>query len=59
MDGKEIKGTWEKDSRTDRTIVSDEDGKEVEFNRGAIWFEILPSDSVVKVQSFLNFYFWT
>ncbi len=50
MDGKEIKGTWEKDSRTDRTIVSDEDGKEVEFNRGAIWFEILPSDSVVKVQ---------
>lgn len=51
MDGKQITGIWEKDSRTDRTIISDSKGEEIKFNRGQIWVEILPSQQgVLKVQ---------
>ena len=50
MDGKEIEATWEKDSRTSRTIVSDMNGKPIKFDRGLIWFEILPTDGVVTVK---------
>ncbi len=41
-DGKQINGTWEKDSRTSRTILRDSSGKEIQFDRGMIWFEVLP-----------------
>ncbi len=47
--GKEIKGTWKKSSRTGRTLISDQSGKDLEFTRGKIWFEILPTDAEVKV----------
>lgn len=50
MDGIRINGTWEKDSRTDRTLIFDQNGEEVKFNRGTIWFHILPTDSVVGVK---------
>lgn len=50
MDGKQIKGTWEKDSRDDRTIVYDNTGEEVVFNRGKIWFHVLPLEGVVNVE---------
>ena len=49
-DGKRINGTWEKDSRTARTIVSDASGNELKFDRGLIWFEILPTDGVLTVK---------
>lgn len=49
-DGKEIKGTWEKDKRTARTIISDTNGNEIKLNRGLIWFEILPTDGVLNVK---------
>ncbi len=49
-DGKRINGTWEKDKRTSRTIVRDSSGKEVAFDRGLIWFEILPTDGVLTVK---------
>lgn len=49
-DGKEIKATWTKSGRTGRTIVKDAAGKEIEFNRGLIWFEILPTDGVLTVK---------
>lgn len=49
MNGKEITGTWQKASRTDRTIIKDATGKEVKFNRGKIWFEILPLDGIMDV----------
>ena len=49
-DGKKYSGTWEKDSRTDRTIITDASGNELKFNRGLIWFEILPSDGVLTVK---------
>lgn len=40
--GEVIEGSWEKDSRRDRTIFYDEDGKEIEFVRGQIWIEAVP-----------------
>lgn len=49
-DGKEIKATWTKSGRTGRTIVKDAAGKELEFNRGLIWFEILPTEGVLTVK---------
>lgn len=50
MDGKEIEGTWEKKTRTSRTILRDSQGNEIKFNRGKIWFEILPTDGVIEVK---------
>jgi len=49
-DGKRINATWEKDTRTSRTILRDSSGQEVKFNRGLIWFEILPTDGVLNVK---------
>jgi len=49
LDGQEIDATWTKDSRTDRTIIVDEAGVEIEFNRGKIWFHLVPLDGVVSV----------
>lgn len=39
--GTVTEATWEKEDRTDRTIFSDEDGKEIEFVGGKIWIEVL------------------
>lgn len=50
LDGKQISGTWTKASRTARTIIKDSTGKEISFNRGKLWFEILPTDGVVSVK---------
>jgi hypothetical protein len=49
-DGKRINGTWAKASRTARTIITDASGQEIKFNRGLIWFEILPTDGVLNVK---------
>jgi hypothetical protein len=45
MDGKEIQGKWAKKDRTSRTIITDNSGKEIEFNRGLLWFGILATDN--------------
>ncbi len=50
MDGKQTKGKWSKKSRTAKTIVTDESGKEIQFNRGKIWFHVVPLDAVVTVK---------
>ncbi len=50
MDGKEIKATWEKDSRTSRTILSDQNGNQIKFDRGLMWFEIVPTYETVTVK---------
>lgn len=50
MDGEKISGTWKKDSRTGRTLIFDSNGTPVKFNRGTIWFEILPLDGIVDVK---------
>jgi hypothetical protein len=48
MDGKEIKATWQKSSRTGRTELFATDGSEINFNRGKIWFHIIPLEGVVE-----------
>lgn len=40
-DGKVIEGTWQKDTRTDRTLYYDSAGNELKLNRGKIWIEIV------------------
>ena len=49
IDGKQIKGTWEKASRTDRTKILDASGNEIKFTRGKLWFEIVATDSTVTI----------
>lgn len=50
IDGKRINGKWSKASRTDKTIITNDSGEEIEFNRGKIWFHILPLDGVLSVK---------
>mgnify|MGYP001035466649 CR=1 FL=1 len=47
QDGGVIEGKWQKEDRLSRTIFSNSKGREVEFNRGQIWIEILPLGSKV------------
>jgi len=49
IDGKIVDGTWTKKTRTDRTKFFDAKGKEITFNRGQIWIEILPIGQQVTV----------
>lgn len=48
QDGLVIDGKWSKQSRTERTLFFDGKGKEVKFNRGPIWIEILPATGTVN-----------
>lgn len=48
QDGLVIDGKWAKKSRTDRTLFYDSKGKEIKFNRGNIWIEILPTTGKVN-----------
>lgn len=42
QDGQATQATWSKAKRQDRTIFEDSKGKEIKFNRGPIWIEIVP-----------------
>ena len=46
-DGKKVEGTWQKSKRTARTLIFDSDGEPIKFDRGQIWFSILPTDGKV------------
>lgn len=48
QDGLVIDGKWSKQSRTERTLFFDGKGKEVKFNRGPVWIEILPATGTVN-----------
>ena len=50
MDGKETVGTWRKDSRIARTLLFDNTGLPIKFDKGTIWFEILPTDGILTVK---------
>jgi hypothetical protein len=51
MDGREIKANWSKNGRTGKTIITDAGtGKEIAFNRGKLWFEVLPLDGVLTAK---------
>jgi hypothetical protein len=51
QDGRVIKGRWSKPSRTERTVFLDQKGKQIEFNRGPIWIEVLPEGNTVDYGS--------
>jgi len=48
QDGEVIKGSWTKKDRQSRTIFTDSRGREIKFNRGLIWIEILPLGNQVS-----------
>lgn len=50
LDGKRIKATWKKNSRTGRTLIIDANGNQIKFDRGLIWFSIMPTDGAVTVK---------
>lgn len=50
MDGKETIGTWRKDSRIAKTLLFDNTGLPIKFDKGIIWFEILPTDGIISVK---------
>lgn len=50
MDGKKITASWSKKNRESRTIIKDTTGQQIKFNRGLIWFEILPIDTDVTAK---------
>ncbi len=49
FDGKQIKGTWSKATRTDMLKFSDSAGKEIVMNRGKIWVEVIPQDGTISL----------
>lgn len=51
QDGQAISASWSKKSRQDRTIFKDAKGKEIEFNRGLIWIEVLPDTNQVDYEA--------
>jgi hypothetical protein len=46
--GNAIEGTWSKASPTARTKFSDSTGKEVQFDPGVVWVEIVPSGNQIE-----------
>jgi hypothetical protein len=50
IDGKETRGIWKKASRKARLQIFDGNGNPVSFNRGVIWFSILPTDATITVK---------
>jgi hypothetical protein len=50
MDGKQIIGTWKKTKRESRTLIYDNSGSPIQFDRGTIWFTVLPLTGTLKVQ---------
>lgn len=50
LDGKEIDGTWKKNSTEEREIFYDAAGAEVVFNRGQLWICAIADNKVVTIQ---------
>lgn len=48
QDGGVIQGKWQKEDALSRTLFVDLKGKEIKFNRGQIWIEVLPSGNEVE-----------
>jgi hypothetical protein len=48
QDGKTVKITWKKPDKSSRTRFYDTVGKEIQFNRGQIWVEMLPIGTPVN-----------
>lgn len=49
-DGAVIEGGWERPSRTDRYLITNQSGDEVVFNRGTSWIMLVPINSAISYQ---------
>lgn len=49
IDGRVVETTWTKEGRDERTLFYDENGDQIEFNRGKIWISIVPDRNVDQV----------
>lgn len=49
-DGDLIEGTWRKTDRQSRTLFFDKEGKEIKFNPGRIWLEIVPPGTKIEIK---------
>ncbi len=50
QDGKQIEGTWKKESRVGRTSFATKQGTEVSFNPGRVWISIVGLNTQVATQ---------
>lgn len=50
IDGKKTDIKWRKDGRTGRTLLFDLAGSAIKFDKGNIWFEILPTEGVINIK---------
>ncbi len=50
MDGTVTEVTWSKAERDERTMFYNQDGEEIEFNRGRIWICVVPDRNISQVQ---------
>ena len=50
FNGRIIEGSWSKDLKKDRTFFYDQDEREIEFIRGTVWVEVVPSWYEVEVK---------
>lgn len=50
MDGKEIDGTWSKKNRTAHLFLKDKRGKDIELNKGKIWFSVVSTTTDIAVK---------
>ncbi|MFH1598340.1 MAG: DUF3048 domain-containing protein [Patescibacteria group bacterium] len=48
QDGKAIEATWKKAARESRTRFYDKNDKEIRFNAGSTWIEVMPTDRTVE-----------
>ena len=48
QDGKAIKASWEKEDRYTQIKLADEQGNEIKFVKGPIWFAVLPTGNKVS-----------
>lgn len=48
QDGKAIEANWIKEKRQSRTKFTDSQGREIAFNRGPLWIEIIPAGKEIK-----------
>ncbi len=49
IDGKAVDATWSKAGRDERTKFYDMNGKEIQFNRGNFWIDIVPDRNIDQV----------
>jgi len=50
QDGKKIEGNWSKKDRESQFKFTDGNGNEIKFNRGMIWFSVLPTGTTVSTE---------